>query len=183
MTLERFMAITSSMGLVATYRPGGHVQPQYFDEKSPITRDEVHQWMAVWTTSLDEAKKAAVSDVRGRHGWSFSAFYDRPLVAIDDRQRVVVRPWFLAIKGTPLGFYGLIERLLRDGGGDTLRWSRLFGRAIEKLGRTLVMENLTGRDQLEDEAAVRARWGPGKACDLVILGDRWLAVDFVFRRN
>lgn len=180
LTLERFLALTSAMGILVRTK-GYHVFPHYF-EGDRVSREEVDRWTSLFTVPLLQARTAAEHDIEDTRYWSFTAFFDRPLVDIGGGRRLLVRPWFLALKGTPTGYYNFVELLLREQGGDTLRWSRAFGRAVEALGRRIADEHLGDRPSLADEDAVRERWGPGKACDLVVLGDRWVAIDFVHRR-
>lgn len=179
--LDRFLALTCALGLNTMAEHGMHVFPRYL-ENSAVPQEQVDAWAAVWTISLADARQRAIIDSADAKMWTFSAFYDRPLLQVTDQRSIVMRPWFLANKGTPTGFYSLIERILRERHGDTLRWSRLFGKAVEALGRQMATELLPGTEIVGDETEARHRWGPGQACDTVILGDRWVAVDFVHRR-
>jgi hypothetical protein len=179
MPLEQFWAITMSMAISISQSRGFHTFPIY-PQNSALPDAAYDQWTATWTTELGAARAQAAVDLKDRRLWSFGAFYDRPLLPLGNRF-LAIRPWFIFGKATPTGYYSLVERLLRENSGDTLRWSRLFGKAIEALGRQLVNEYVT-ESRLLDEAMIRQQWGKGKACDTVILGESWVALDFVFRR-
>ena len=177
--LELFWALTTTFAVAVANDPGSYRFPKY-TETDHVDNADVDRWDRFWSTSIAEAKTAAQTDLAGGV-WLFNTFYNTPLLEVSDNTRMVIRPWFLANKATPTGYYGAVERLL-DADVDTARWGRLFGKAVEELGRTLVDEHCQSAELLADEDAIRAAWGEGKACDMVILGEDWLAIDFVHRR-
>jgi hypothetical protein len=69
----------------------------------------------------------------------------------------------ISLEDMPLGFFTDVERMIREAGGNTGKWSTMFGRAVEVFGRQVIEEN-TSHD-------VRK-----------LIDDDWLALDFVFHR-
>ena len=180
MSLELFWALTTSYGIAVANDPDSFRFPKYTDT-AHVSNEEVDRWDAFWSTSIPKAKRAALADLAAGQ-WSFNTFYNRPLLELTKESSIVVRPWFLANKATPAGFYSTIENLLGSDRDRTGKWGRLFGQAIDQFGRILIREHCSGVDLLADETEIRASWGEGAACDAVLLGDDWLAVDFVHRR-
>ena len=180
LSLDVFSALTSSFGVAVAHQPHFHRFPIAL-EGSVVDEDDVVRWCELWTTDLTTARKRAEDDVKHSAGWSFGAFFDRPLLDVGDRL-LAIRPQFVAHKGTPMGLYDLVERMIREAGGDTQAWATFWGAAIERLARTLLDEAVPHIPRLRDEAEIRSRWGTGKTCDTVFLEDSWVAIDFVKRR-
>lgn len=180
--LETFWAITLAAGLSVDNDRSGFWFPQYSADGF-LDKNIFDLWCDFWSLGIDEARDAALKDVKNQRFRSFSTFYDSPLIRTMPKRSLAVRPWFMANKATVIGHYNLIEHILIAQNGDTLRWSRLFGEAIEELGRRLIDEHIPFLNRI-DENQIRLRWGKekGGTCDTVILGDKWLAIDFVFRR-
>ena len=180
LTLEIFAAFTTAVGVAITNQPHLHRFPIALSD-SVISEADQLRWIDLWAIELDDTREKAERDIQGGFTWSFGAFFDRPLLRVDDRV-VALRPHFVANKGTPSGLYDLVERLTRASEGDTNAWSARWGRAMESLARSLLGETLPETPILHDEAAIRAKWGKGKACDCVLLEEAWVGLDFVKRR-
>jgi hypothetical protein len=186
--LGLFWALTNSMAIHVDNMPDNHRFPHYLDN-GHIDNAIVDRWAQFWTIELDEARELAKEDVKDAHLWSFSAFYEYPLLHLHGDSTFVIRPWFLAMKATPIGFFSAIERIIRETAKDDddrkhifLKWSRLFGEATELMGRTLIDEYAASLPRI-DEDEIKTKWtGKGKVCDVVFTGDDWVALDFVYRR-
>lgn len=179
-SFDVFSALTSSIGVAVTQQPHFHRFPIAL-EGGVVDASDLLRWCDLWTIDLDSARERAAADIQHAASWSFGAFFDRPLLQVDDRL-IAIRPQFVALKGTPMGLYDLVQRAIRDTGGDTQAWATFWGAAIEQLARDLLDETVPHLPRLRDEAEIRARWGAGKACDTVFLEDAWVAIDFVKRR-
>src|ERR1700683_1143565 len=184
---ENFRALTAAFSTVAMADSQGHLYPKKTDSKL-IPAVEVEKWTRFYMMPVDAARRAAAEDIRDARHWSFTTFYDRPLLPLGSGSLVLVRPWFLMIKATPLGFFTDVERMIRAAGGDVTEWSNLFGKAVEWVGRRVIEENVDGgARKLLDEVAIVAAWGAGatgqrRTCDAVLIDGDWLALDFVFHR-
>jgi hypothetical protein len=179
--LDTFWALTTSYGVVITQEPRFHRFPIPLEDAA-VSGEDIDKWAAVWTLTVEEARARAAVDLEQAALWSFGAFFDRPLIRVGPDRLVAIRPQFVALKGTPAGLYDLVQRSLKTTGGDTHGWSTFWGAAIEELARTLIDEHVASLPRLRDERAIRARWGSGKTCDTVFLGEGWVAIDFVKRR-
>jgi len=180
MTLDLFWALTTTFGVAVANDRNSFRFPKYTDTDH-VDNADIDRWDRFWSTSLDEARMAAQADLANGL-WLFNTFYNKPLLDLGNGTSIVIRPWFLANKATPTGFYATVEQLMGNDREMTGKWGRLFGQAVDKLGRTLIAEHCPGVQLLADETAIRSAWGDGMACDSVILGDDWLAIDFVHRR-
>ncbi len=190
MTTDLFRALTAASAVVANSGTGSdlaYMFPRNFSD-AIIEKDEIDKWIDFYSNSLAAAKELAENDVKDVRCWSFTSFYDRPLVQAYPSNHYLLRPWFLMNKATPLGFFSDIERMLRESNKNTGRWSEIFGRAVEGFGRKIIEENISSSTRLLiDEEAIRKIWGKGsigmtKTCDVVVIDDDWLAIDFVFHR-
>ena len=183
MPLEVFWALTTAYGIAARYDPRHFRVPANFADR-PIDPAVLARWSSAWLIDLDDARAMAQRDLAAGSWWSFSAFFDRPALRTTSTEGVVVRPAFLAMKATPPGMFWPIRNAFVRQGGDHERLSRFFGRGVERLGRALVDEHAPGVEKLRDEDEIRRRWGGATepTCDLVLLGDEWLAIDFVYRQ-
>lgn len=185
-TADQFRALTAANGLIAYGDRLGYIHPRYTNT-SHLTKAVADKWTAFYTSSIESAREAATDDLTNLRYWSFTAFYDRPLLKINDERLLLVRPWFLMIKATPIGFFSDVERMLREGGkrGSTTAWARLFGKSCEIFGRQLILDNIgTNVRVMIDEPKIRAAWGgeDAKTCDVVLINEDWLVLDFVFHR-
>lgn len=194
--LGDFWALTNAMAISVN----GSFDMYKFPPKIPnsvLSKEIIDKWTKHWSTGLDEARAAAKNDILDTRLWSFSAFYERPLLNLGNGIIMVIRPWFLANKATPAGFFSTIEAIIRDKWAaakndkertkEFLKWSRLFGKATEIMARKLIEEHIPNVNRV-DEDNMDARW-PGvkgksksKGCDTVLLGDNWVPIDFVYRR-
>ena len=178
MDLELFWSLTVSFGVAAQHNADGFEVPGNFDSLNVTTAD-VAAWMRAWSVDLALARCRAQEDLASGSWWSFGALYDRPILELEPGRGVVVRPSFLASKGGPTGMFWAVRNAYVDAGGSHGRWAQFFGRAIEALGRAYLDRYAASVPKLDDESAIRARWGEGRACDTVLLGDSWVAIDFV----
>lgn len=186
--LGLFWALTNAMAVHTDNAADGHRFPHYLDN-GHVDNAIMDRWGQFWTIELNEARELAKEDIKDTHLWSFSAFYEYPLLHLQGDSTFVIRPWFLAMKATPIGFFSAVERVIRQTAKDEddrkhtfLKWSRLFGEATELMGRTLINEHAAGLPRI-DEDDIKTKWtGKGKVCDLVFTGDDWVALDFVYRR-
>lgn len=183
MDFEFFWALTTAYGIAARYDPEHYRVPANFAER-PISPDVLGRWCNAWFIDVDDARDLAINDVASGSWWAFSAFFDRPVLRTSGTTGVVVRPAFLAIKATPPGMFWAIRNAFVEQGGEHRRFSAFFGRAVERLGRCLVDEYLSDVAVLRDECAIRTRWSgeASKTCDLVLLGESWIGIDFVYRQ-
>lgn len=178
--VDVFWALTAAHALASVEPPGHYRLPLRLDGGA-VSEKHIAAWTAAWSRSVADSQQCAAHDLQAGTGWSFSAFYDRPLIALSDRT-LLMRPQFLGLKVTPLGIREFGERCLSSSGGGINGWSRLCGAATELLARALIAEFAWDEPRLADEDEIRKRWGPGKACDTVFMGSEWIAIDFVFRR-
>ncbi len=189
MSTDLFRAFTSASAIVANAGNDlGYMFPRNFGDESIVDEAMMNKWIEFYSETLEGAGTKAIEDVKDVRCWTFTAFYDRPLLKVYSSQYYLMRPLFLMNKATPLGFFSDIERMLRDSNKSTRRWSEIFGRAVEGFGRKVIEENLNSSSRLlGDEDEIRQVWGKGsrgmtKTCDAVIIDDDWLAIDFVFHR-
>lgn len=188
--LGDFWALTNAMAT----NVNGSFDMYKFPPKIPtaiLDEGTIDKWTKYWSISLDEARIAAKSDILDTRLWSFSTFYERPLLNLGNGTIMVIRPWFLANKATPAGFFSTVESIIRnkwasekddkERSKEFLKWSRLFGKATEIMARKLVEEHIPNVGRV-DEDDMEARWGKGKGCDTVLTGDNWVPIDFVYRR-
>ena len=185
---DLYWGITTAMAIHSHTDPNAFLFPHYID-KAQVPNGIIDKWMAFWTREMDDAGTFAQQDIDDERMWSFSAFYDKPILNIGNGKGLVIRPWFMASKATPLGYYNAVEQLLagKINEPQRIKWSHLFGKAVELMGRTLLDEYVPLLNRLHDEDAIRKAWWMGvknlpKTCDTVILGQEWIAIDFVFRR-
>jgi hypothetical protein len=188
MTTDLFRAITAASSIVANAGADiAYAFPRNFGD-AIIDETMMQQWTDFYSASLEDAKQTALKDVRDARCWTFTTFYDRPLIRVYDTQQYLLRPLFLMNKSMPLGFFSDIERMLRESNQSTGRWPEMFGKAVEAFGRKVIEENLDKSIRfLSDEEEIRKVWGKGtkgttKTCDVVLIDDDWLAIDFVFHR-
>ena len=182
---DTFWAITIAAGLSVDNDRNGFWFPQYSNDGFVDNR-VFDAWCDFWSIDIGRARELASQDIANKRFRSFSSFYDLPLLRVMPKRSIAVRPWFLANKPTVMGFYNLVEHILlvQSNGrpsGETQKWANLFGKALEELGRRLIDEHAMFLNRLDEDQMVE-RWGKGKVCDTVLLGDKWLAIDFVFRR-
>lgn len=176
--LELFWALTAAYGIAAREDAKSFELPRPF-VGGVVSEEDMARWAHVWLIDIDTARERAVADVQSGSWWMFNAFFDRPLLGLRGGSGVTARPAFLANKATPMGMFWAIRNAFVAGGGGHQQWAQFFGRAVESLGRRYVDDYLSGIELLRDETAIREAWGPGKACDLVLLGRDWVAIDFV----
>jgi hypothetical protein len=190
MTTDLFRALTAASAIVANAGSASdlaYMFPRNFSN-AIVKKDSLDKWINFYSNSLETAKKLAEQDVQDVRCWTFTTLYDRPLVQVYPSNHYLMRPWFLMNKATPLGFFSDIERMLRESNQNTGRWSEIFGRAVEGFGRKVIEENINSNARLLiDEVAICKAWGKGsvgtsKTCDVVIIDNDWLAIDFVFHR-
>ncbi len=179
--VDDLWALTAAHALSAGSGPPGEWRFPLNLENGRLGPAVVERWVAAMSRGIDDARERAAEDLDANTGWSFTAFYDRPLLQTGQRT-ILMRPQTLALKLSPLGVREFGERALSSAGQSIDGWSRLCGDAIELLARSLLTDHDLTIERLEDETEIRARWGQGKACDAVLLGDDWVAIDFVFRR-
>lgn len=179
--IELLWALTVGFGVAAKTNADYYLLPQPLTG-GVIDDETLRRWAEVWSIDLAAARILAAEDLRTGNWWSFRAIFDKPTVKINDTHGVAVRPAFLAQKATPAGMFWVVRNAWVDQGGDHQQWARLFGAGVEQLGRALISELAPGVPHLPDDEAVRHRWGDGKVCDFVMLGDRWVAIDFVHRQ-
>lgn len=178
--LELFWVLTVAYGISSGQDPQGFVLPRAF-AGGVVTDQEIDRWSRAWFIELDESILKARADLDTGSWWVFTAFFDRPVIRLN-ANGVVIRPAILANKASPVGMFWAIRDPFVGSGGDHEQWARLFGRAVEKLGRRLLAEHVQDAPRLENEDEIRRRWGEGRACDVVVLGDVWIAIDFVYRQ-
>lgn len=180
--INTFWALTTIYGGVITQEPQRHRFPIPLGAGATVSVEDTERWASAFTIDLQEARTRATADLEHASLWSFGACFDRPLIRVGTDLLVAIRPQFVALKGTPLGLYDFVQRIIREAGGDTHAWSTFWGAAVEQFARTLMDEQVPSLPRLRDESAIRARWGTGRTCDTVFLGDSWIAIDFVKRR-
>ncbi len=178
--LERFWALTVAQGVSARESDSFVSLPARVEGWS-VSDDELAAWTGAWSQPVDDARLAAQRDLQRATGWSFEAFADAPLITFGPGKGcVAVRPAWLAAKATPAGMFWAIRHPFVGSGGEHERWSRFYGRAVEELGRRLIARHLPTTDVItEDDIAT---WGPGPNCDVMLLGDGVVAIDFVARQ-
>jgi hypothetical protein len=126
-------------------------------------------------------------DLAGAGGWSFTAFYEQPILRASDALRFTPRSHFLVEKASPTGMFWAIDRARRLAGNDDHQaWARLFGKAVEVRGHKVVADHVQDPSRLLDEDALKTGWPPTKSnpktSDLLVrYPDAWLAIDFVHR--
>lgn len=180
MSLSRFWALTTAFGMVAhTDRSSVTLNKRIFGGN--VSDDEVERWAEAWSIDLDQAQDLATTDLAAGGWWSFRTFYASPVLQLRNGALISLRPAFVAMKAiAPMMFWAVRDPYVAAG-GDHLRLSRFFGAGVEEVGRRLVAQHFD-REALVDESEVPVRWGNGSACDLTILGRRWIAIDFVFHQ-
>lgn len=179
MSLALFWSLTVFYGLVAQQEADFHWVPHPL-EGSAVEPAEVARWAEAWTIELSEAQALATQDLAHRSWWSFSAFFERPVVRLNDQGGAVMRPAFLAMRARPAGMFWAIRHPYVAAGGDHLRLSRFFGRLVENHGHRLAERHLPNVERL-DEATMRRRWGAGQTCDMLLICPEWVPVEFVHR--
>jgi len=185
MRLHDFWCITVAMGIYSA----GLESPVKFPLTGSDLKVDEHQlglWEEAWTIDLEEAREAAARDLAAGTGWAFTAFFERPILRVDDETRFTPRSHFLVEKASPMGMFWLIDRARKINGiEDHQGWSRFFGKAIEERGQRIIAEHVGDPSRALDEEAIRNSWPPKSGqptCDLlVIYPDAWLACDFVHR--
>lgn len=180
MTLSRFWALTTAFGLVAhTDRSSPTLNKRFFGDA--VSDEEVARWYDAWSMDLGQARDLAAEDLAAGGWWSFRTFYAKPVLRLSNGALISLRRAFLAMKAIgPMMFWAIRDPYVSTG-GDHLRLSRFFGAGVEEVGRRLIAEHFDP-ETVVGETDVPARWGPGSACDVTIVGDRWLAIDFVFHQ-
>lgn len=176
--LDLLWSLTAAYGLAAREDPNFFELPDSIDGDH-VTDAERASWLAVWAIDIAEARALAANDLASGSWWSFTALYDKPVLARPPRRSLVIRPAFLAAKATPGGMFWPIRHALVSTGGTHQQWAQFFGRAIEELGRRYLREMPTQLDLIEPEHEIRKRWGEGRCCDAVLVGGSWVALDFV----
>lgn len=179
--LELLWALTVAFGTAARTDSELYLVPPPI-RGSVLDEHTLARWSRVWMIPLEASRTLARIDLAAGTWWSFSSFFDHPVIPITSDRGVAVRPAFLAQKATPAGMFWVIRNAFVASGGDHDQWARLFGVAVETLARQLIAELAPGGDVLADDAAVRTRWGAGKVCDTVLLGRTWVAIEFVHRQ-
>lgn len=180
MSLDLFWSLTVLYGLMVQQNPEFNMVPTYSGDMT-VSQADVRRWADAWTVDLDAARVKAASDLSAGTWWSFSAFFDRPVVRLSTEGGVAVRPAFLAMRATPAGMFWAIRHPFVEGGGDHEKLARLFGRLVERYGHSLVSRVLPGTTRLT-EGDIEQRWGPGQTCDLMLVNGDWVAVEFVHRQ-
>lgn len=176
--LELLWALTAAHGVVAREQPKGFELSETLPN-SRVSPEQMASWRNVWSINLDDARRRAIDDAASSSWWSFTALYDRPILQLNENRWIAIRPAFLANKATPSGMFWAVRNAYVKIGGEHGRWAQLFGRAIENLGRRYLSTYIPEAACLSNEEEIRSRWGPGRACDFVVLGAAWIAIDFV----
>jgi hypothetical protein len=179
--LEVLWALTVAFGTAAQTNTDFYLVPPPI-QGGVLDDETITRWSHVWMVPLEESRALAQSDLDAGTWWSFSSFFDHPVIAITPNRGVAIRPAFLAQKATPAGMFWVVRNAFVAAGGNHEQWARLFGVAVETLARHLIAELASGGDILANDDALRTRWGPGKVCDTVLLGRTWVAIDFVHRQ-
>ncbi len=184
-SLEVYCAMVTTMALHGyADKVDGHKYPLRFDSSSLIDSDTNKKLTDFFAISITDARIKALEDIKDEGLWTFSTFYDKPLIKISDDIYVAVRAWFMMNKVSPIGFFNTIDLLNRQDGEGTktyLKWSRLYGKATELLGRKLIQDYIP-KTRHVSENEMNDLWGEGKKCDSVLIDDDWIALDFVYRR-
>ncbi len=179
--LELIWALTGTYGINAKQSDSGFKVPRPI-EGDEVTNEQMQLWLDALSHSISDARSLAETDIAAGTTWSFDAFYRWPVIRMDDTSGLVMRPVFLAWAATPSGMFWQIRDPYVAAGGDHEAWSRLYGKAVETLGRTYLVEHSGPDVWMLHEDEIRKRWGDGPACDALRVGDRWIAIDFVFRQ-
>lgn len=182
--LETFWAITLTAAMT-WWRPETTLveYPKFPEADSPDGK-HIQRWTAAHTIDLHDLRQRA-AERRGEESQAvFASLVARPFVDAGDADALLV-PWadLVARKASPIGVHDMVVSMLKAKGeydGDS--WPASWGRVIEDAGRRFVRQHRPHGRILLDEAEIRARWGRGPACDLVVdEGDVWIAADFVKR--
>ena len=179
LTLKRLWALTAIQGMVAVGGRPGTSFPQAVEGWS-VDSEELGRWMAVMARNLGDAVPLAKADLARGSGWSFEAFLHRPLMQLGPDRAVALRPAWVANRATLHGMFWMIRDPFVNGGGDHVQWSRLFGRAVETLGHSLLARAVDGVNYIT-ESEIKA-WGARRQCDAIVPGQSLIAVDFVYRQ-
>lgn len=183
-SLEDFWILTVAAGVIAA----GDPRPLTFPLKTegdPIDSQTLAMWDSAWSIDLPTAQALAREDLASGSGWSFTAFYERPILTSPDGRRFAMRAHYLSDKAAPTGMFWAVARAWKQLGRDHEQWARLFGAAVEARGLQLVTAHVGDPARLFDDDELRGMWGAGpgeKVCDLLVLyPDAWVAFEFVHR--
>jgi len=183
-SLEEFWTLTVAAGVIAVGDPRPLTFPLRIDG-DPINPQTLASWESAWAIDLPSAQALAREDVASGSGWSFTAFYERPILTSSDGRRFAMRAHYLSDKATPTGMFWAVARAWKQLGRDYEQWARLFGAAVEARGLQLVAEHAGDPARLLDDDQLRTMWGAGsgdKVCDLLVLyPEAWVAFEFVHR--
>ncbi len=180
-SISDYWGISAAIGIVVM---SGEKLQTFPTSIAGLPDETMGQWSAALTQSVDEARDRARSDIASGSGWALGAFFSKPILAeLAEDGDYVMRPQLLALKATLTGMYHLVFDLLRDrGGAQHLQWSRFFGRAVERYGRSRLTEALPAEVELSFPDDRPASPDQPKACDALIAeGDALIAADFVHR--
>src|SRR5262245_8548925 len=181
LTLDQYWGISATVGVAVMGDSKLHVFPKQIGALPP---DVMERWFATQTQTVDEARLLAREDVETQSPWAFATFIRKPILeAIGPDGNYPVRPQLLALKATVTGMYHVVFDLLKESGDDHhLRWSRLFGRTVQKYGRRLLQGSLPRPETVSFPDDGRSGAREPKACDVLIDDDQSLiAIDFVHR--
>lgn len=179
-----FWCLTAATGLLA----GGSADTPRFPvslERGRVDADVIRRWERAWSILADDATALAAGDLASGSTWSFTAFYERPILILREDLRFAVRSHYLVEKASPTGVFWAVARARRELGLHYEPWSRLFGAAVEERGRALVVRHVEDPSRILTESQLTARWSGARAqkvCDLIaIYPDAWIAFEFVHR--
>jgi hypothetical protein len=183
-SLEGFWTLTVAAGIVAAGDPRPLTFPLKI-EGDPIDPQTVARWESTWSINLPTAQRLAREDLASGSGWSFTAFYERPILTSSDGRRFAMRAHYLSDKAAPTGMFWAVARAWKQLGRDHEQGARLFGAAVEARGLQLVTAHVGDPARLFDDDQLRGMWGAGsgeKVCDLLVpYPDAWVAFEFVHR--
>jgi len=138
-------------------------------------------WFDWWSIELDDALAMAEGDLAIDTGWSFRSFFNRPLLRINPAVIFPMRTSYAVEKAGLNGTVWTVLELLT--GTRRMEWLSTVGHAFEAFMLDVLASEINGVSEIMREDDIVQRWGPGKACDALIVYDSraWLAVEFVYR--
>jgi hypothetical protein len=103
-SLEDFWILTVAAGVIAAGDPRPLTFPLKI-EGDPIDPQTLAGWESAWSIDLQTAQELAREDLASDSGWSFTAFYERPILTASDGRRFAVRAHYLSDKAAPTGMF------------------------------------------------------------------------------
>jgi hypothetical protein len=185
LTLERFWAITAAQAILAAHSPEHFLLPTNVQER-PIPAVELDAWRRLMVSPLTTAMSAARADMRKPLAWSMTAVWKRPIIDLGGGRGPVLRSSLLQMQAEPSQMFWHVRDVLHEQRVPHLKWSTLYGKAVEVLGIDLLRETLDVNTILNEDAFVKVWSIPSSAkrADVAIIGNHGdlVVIDFVSRQ-